>query len=81
MWMSVGQMWTSCISFMFGLKALMKGTIFADVFCHHADVFFKLPTQLKMTPFHIMSLSQNAIVFSVNGTQQNKELKMHHCWC
>lgn len=37
MWMSVGQMWTSCIGFMFGLKALMKGTIFAD-----ADFFFFL---------------------------------------
>lgn len=29
----------------------------------------------KWTPFHIMSLSQNAIVFSVNGTQQNKRIK------
>lgn len=36
---------------------------------------FKLPTQFKMTPVHIMSLSQNAIVFSVNGTPLNKRIK------
>lgn len=41
-WFLSGPMWKTCIRFMFGLKALMKGTIFADeavlFFCYHADV-------------------------------------------
>lgn len=47
-----------------GFKALMKGTIFADVFATiQIFFFFKLPTPFKMTPFHIMTLSQHHRIF------------------
>lgn len=45
----------------------MKGTRFAAVYFLLPCRCFKLPTQLKKR--------QNAVVFSVNGTQQNKQIK------
>lgn len=83
MWMLIGQMWTSCISFMFGFKALMKGTMFADAdfFAIVQMCFFKLPTQFKVLPFSYHVIVSKRHCISVNGTQQNKELKMHQCWC
>lgn len=54
---SVGQMWKSCFSFMFGLKGFNEGnnTRRSRMFCCRADVFFKLPTQFRMAKFHPFS--------------------------
>lgn len=61
----------------FGFKALMKGSIFAD-----AAVFVLLPC--RCFSHHLGSNVRRVVVsqrFSVNGTRQNKDLKMHRCWC
>lgn len=75
---------------MFGSKALMKGTKFADTesnFLFFFSVlqmcFNKLPTGIRvrvLSPSQTMSFKKHHCI-SVNGTQQNKEFKMHHCWC
>lgn len=60
-------------------KGFNEGNSFAYVF-----LSYQLGPQWlfskRFDPFH-MFLSQNTNAFSVNGTLQNKDFKMHHCWC
>lgn len=73
----------SCISFLFGSKALMKGTTFADAefffFAIMQMCFIKSPTQFHITKFypffHNLSIVSKRHCISVNGTQQNKKIK------
>lgn len=68
------------VNFVFGSKALMKGSMFARFF------FFKLPTRSQIHTFFFFSIRSRLSLrapwcFLLMGHSKNKELKMHHRWC